>query len=1090
MGQPPAFQQIPSVQESPQHQQPLHQQRQEEVLPPVQQPQLIPPPYLYETPAGRPEQRQHVRFERDNRRRHRRDSTSSEDKDLDDNPNLPITERIPGNDYFDTLPAPWNVRPVPRSRHDRNTSVDKADALKRLKLTGSVGSYLSWRPTFISYVHIRPVRLYEKCQAMMNSIDSTEPQLEPVITILRERQGDAYRRAIEELENRFGGIDRVRDHYLDRLDAHPPVRAEDFYSLDVFITFISSIHDAFRQNDLEYEMRSGKFLRTIKDKVPASYLDRYQEWMAIQHPGQRQMLFNLPTLVTWLKDKRERIRQLQKDVQAKAKANKKPATTTRQFLTLEDALDRESDQDDNEPIQHEPEVQQADDVEQIYVTREGRQLVPTCTLCPGQSHLYRDCPKFKAMTPADRRKHLRDNKECYRCFRKGHGLKDCRSKIKCKKCGDAHNTLVCPKKQEATVNVSIGQDASPPQDEETPTPEAAGLVFINEEDHPRTPDNVFASNQVDEPRTRFKCSLPIVAITVKNPVNKKKVVINALLDEGANRTSMSMAAAEMIGLKGRPLTFRASGFGDSFTEDTKAMEAEIIISPTQGKFTTMEHRAVVVCLSHPLGDLVPDDWSLLRQNWPHLKDLQMAPVLVDSQVHMIIGTDNFELQQAKAADITGPTGSPGARLTVFGWIPRGRIYPKEMSQVHCASDEIFSHQFFLREINDAHPLQYYTKFSQPHITRREENFRQLKEAYDKDLLELLKLQYRVDEGPEDEPDMSLEDRYAYRRMKASEIHTGERYQVDCLWKKGEPKLVHNKLNTVGRYRRLQRHPLYQSKYLPVYEKTLKEYLDKSYIEEVPEEEARDTDSFYLPHFVVSKETDGAVKYRIVFDGAAKYANKSLNDAMAKGPNFIADLVKVLIQFRLHPIALTMDVKEMFLQVEMAPQSRRYHRFVFQWPHKDDITEYQFTRHPFGSTGSPCIAMHIVRERAIQMRDQYPAAANLILELLNHRRRHDVRTDSGGRQGNLQRRQGNPFRMHDGGPQDRLQLGRGPDGNPVHRASQGFRRQYVSAGRMPHHVHARNAMEERNGPLLLRVKDHPACSNYDHALHIEAHRVDI
>jgi hypothetical protein len=100
--------------------------------------------------------------------------------------------------------------------------------------------------------------------------------------------------------------------------------------------------------------------------------------------------------------------------------------------------------------------------------------------------------------------------------------------------------------------------------------------------------------------------------------------------------------------------------------------------------------------------------------------------------------------------------------------------------------------------------------------------------------------------------------------------------------------------------------------------------------------------------------------------------------MAKGPNFIADLVKVLIQFRLHPIALTMDVKEMFLQVEMAPQSRRYHRFVFQWPHKDDITEYQFTRHPFGSTGSPCIAMHIVRERAIQMRDQYPAAANLIL----------------------------------------------------------------------------------------------------------------
>jgi hypothetical protein len=58
--------------------------------------------------------------------------------------------------------------------------------------------------------------------------------------------------------------------------------------------------------------------------------------------------------------------------------------------------------------------------------------------------------------------------------------------------------------------------------------------------------------------------------------------------------------------------------------------------------------------------------------------------------------------------------------------------------------------------------------------------------------------------------------------------------------------------------------------------------------------------------------------------------------MAKGPNFIADLVKVLIQFRRHPVALTMDVKEMFLQVQMTPRSRRYHRFVFQWPGQQGV----------------------------------------------------------------------------------------------------------------------------------------------------------
>jgi hypothetical protein len=276
----------------------------------------------YVTPAGRPEQAQHVRFDREERRRHRRDSTSSEE-DLD-NPNLPITERIPGHDYYDTLPAPWNVRPVPRSRHDRQQSVDKADALKRLKLTGSTGSYLSWRPTFISYVHTRPVRLFEKCQAMLNSLDEKEPQLEPVIKILRQRQGDAYRRAILELENRFGGIDRVRDHYLDQLDGHPSVKTEDFYSLDIFITFLNSINDAFVEHGLDYELRSGKFIRTVKDKIPASYLDRYQEWMSINHPGRRDLLFSLPTLTTWMQAKRERIEQNQKDSQAKNKTKIQP----------------------------------------------------------------------------------------------------------------------------------------------------------------------------------------------------------------------------------------------------------------------------------------------------------------------------------------------------------------------------------------------------------------------------------------------------------------------------------------------------------------------------------------------------------------------------------------------------------------------------------------------------------------------------------------------------------------------------------------------------------------------------------------------
>lgn len=82
-------------------------------------------------------------------------------------------------------------------------------------------------------------------------------------------------------------------------------------------------------------------------------------------------------------------------------------------------------------------------------------------------------------------------------------------------------------------------------------------------------------------------------------------------------------------------------------------------------------------------------------------------------------------------------------------------------------------------------------------------------------------------------------------MKASIISVGDRFQADCLWKKGEPKLVYNKANALQRLLWLQRHPLYQSLYYPVYKQTLTEYLSKNFIESVPEAVTKSTESLFL-----------------------------------------------------------------------------------------------------------------------------------------------------------------------------------------------------------------------------------------------------
>ena len=69
--------------------------------------------------------------------------------------------------------------------------------------------------------------------------------------------------------------------------------------------------------------------------------------------------------------------------------------------------------------------------------------------------------------------------------------------------------------------------------------------------------------------------------------------------------------------------------------------------------------------------------------------------------------------------------------------------------------------------------------------------------------------------------------------------------------------------------------------------------------------------WYLPHHPVfhPKKPD---KPRVVFDCAAKCNRLSLNDCILQGPDWTTPLVEVLCRFRLGRVAVTDDIKEMFL----------------------------------------------------------------------------------------------------------------------------------------------------------------------------------
>ena len=72
---------------------------------------------------------------------------------------------------------------------------------------------------------------------------------------------------------------------------------------------------------------------------------------------------------------------------------------------------------------------------------EGKNI--KCWLCT-KSHRLMDCDNFKGNTTDERKEYIKSERLCYKCFSKGHNLKDCKSKYRCPNddCNKIHHSLI------------------------------------------------------------------------------------------------------------------------------------------------------------------------------------------------------------------------------------------------------------------------------------------------------------------------------------------------------------------------------------------------------------------------------------------------------------------------------------------------------------------------------------------------------------------------------------------------------------------------------------------------------------------------
>ena len=101
---------------------------------------------------------------------------------------------------------------------------------------------------------------------------------------------------------------------------------------------------------------------------------------------------------------------------------------------------------------------------------------------------------------------------------------------------------------------------------------------------------------------------------------------------------------------------------------------------------------------------------------------------------------------------------------------------------------------------------------------------------------------------------------------------------------------------------------------------------------------------YLPHHGVVWQDKATTKLRIVYDASAKTTGPSLNGCLYTGLSFGQSIFDILVQFRLHRVAVVGGIEKAFLMVSMNEEDRDALRFLWVRDIREKTPEVSLSLH--------------------------------------------------------------------------------------------------------------------------------------------------
>ena len=145
----------------------------------------------------------------------------------------------------------------------------------------------------------------------------------------------------------------------------------------------------------------------------------------------------------------------------------------------------------------------------------------------------------------------------------------------------------------------------------------------------------------------------------------------------------------------------------------------------------------------------------------------------------------------------------------------------------------------------------------------------------------------------------------------STLEKSDKGYIVCLPFKDESRLSINYRNAKGQLNSLIQRVSHDENLAKQYNEIVNTYLEKDFVEEIPNEPIA---GHYLPHYPVFKKS-ATTPVHIVFNASNKPTDgKSLNDCLLTGPSLTAKLHDILLTFHQGKFAITADISKAFHRI--------------------------------------------------------------------------------------------------------------------------------------------------------------------------------